>query len=90
MMCDNARYWVNHETFPPDEIAVRLHHRLTQIHSFPNGNGRHARMMADLLIEKLGGKRFTWAAAASAIQERCAPPTSRHCRPPTITKLSHL
>ena len=44
----------------PDEIAVRLHHRLTQIHGFPNGNGRHARMMADLRIEKLGGVAFTW------------------------------
>lgn len=33
---------------------------LTQIHGFPNGNGRHARMMADLLIEKLGGQVFTW------------------------------
>jgi fido (protein-threonine AMPylation protein) len=43
---------------------VRLHHRLTQIHSFPNGNGRHARMMADLLIEKLGGKRFTWGSGS--------------------------
>jgi Fic-DOC domain mobile mystery protein B len=57
---DNARYWVHHETFPSDEIAVRLHHRLTQIHGFANGNGRHARMMADLLIERLGGKPFTW------------------------------
>jgi Fic-DOC domain mobile mystery protein B len=60
VMFDNARYWVNNETFPPDEIAVRLHHRLTQVHGFPNGNGRHARMMADLLVGKLGGKPFTW------------------------------
>src|SRR5882757_390837 len=59
-MFDNTRFWVENKTFLPDEIAVRLHHRLTQIHGFPNGNGRHARMMADLLIEKLGGKAFTW------------------------------
>jgi Fic-DOC domain mobile mystery protein B len=59
-MFDNTSFWVENKTFPPDEIAVRLHHRLTQIHGFPNGNGRHARMMADLLIEKLGGKAFTW------------------------------
>ena len=57
---DNARYWVVHKTFPSDEIAVQLHHKLTQVHGFPNGNGRHARMMADLLIEKLGGRPFTW------------------------------
>jgi Fic-DOC domain mobile mystery protein B len=60
MMFDDACYWVNNKTFQPDEIAVRLHHRLTQIHGFPNGNGRHARMMADLLIGKLGGEPFTW------------------------------
>jgi Fic-DOC domain mobile mystery protein B len=60
VMFDNVRFWVKNETFSPDEIAARLHHRLTQIHGFPNGNGRHARMMADLLIEKLGGQPFTW------------------------------
>ena len=60
VMFDNARFWVENKTFSPAEIAVRLHHRLTQIHGFPNGNGRHARMMADLLIEKLGGEPFTW------------------------------
>jgi Fic-DOC domain mobile mystery protein B len=57
---DDVRYWVDHNTYPSDEIAVRLHHRLTRIHAFPNGNGRHARMMADLLIERLGGKPFSW------------------------------
>lgn len=57
---DDARYWANNETYPPDEIAVRLHHRLVIIHPFPNGNGRHARLMADLLIERLGGSPFGW------------------------------
>lgn len=60
MMFDDVRYWVEHTTFPADEIAVRLHHRLVAIHPFPNGNGRHARLMADLLIERLGGQPFTW------------------------------
>lgn len=64
VMFDNARFWVENNTYPPDEIAVRLHHRLTQIHGFPNGNGRHARMMADLLIEKLGGEPFTWGSGS--------------------------
>lgn len=57
---DDARYWVEHETYPPDEIAVRLHHRLAAIHPWPNGNGRHARLMADLLIQRLGGSAFSW------------------------------
>jgi Fic-DOC domain mobile mystery protein B len=45
---------------PPDEIAIRFHHRLVSIHPFPNGNGRHSRLMADLLIKKLGASPFTW------------------------------
>lgn len=60
VMFENARFWVENKTFSPDEIAVRLHHRLTQIHGFPNGNGRHSRMMADLLVEKLDGEPFSW------------------------------
>lgn len=65
-MLDDARYWVEHNTYPPDEIAARLHHRLTQIHGFPNGNGRTARLMADLLIERLGGKAFSWGGGSLA------------------------
>jgi Fic-DOC domain mobile mystery protein B len=64
VMFENARFWLENKTFPPDEIAMWLHHRLTRIHGFPNGNGRHARMMADLLIEKLGGKPFTWGSGS--------------------------
>lgn len=60
MMFDDVRYWVDHNTYPADELAVRLHHRLVAIHPFPNGNGRHARLMADLLVERLGGESFTW------------------------------
>jgi len=59
-LLDDVRYQIDHATYPPDEIAARFHHRLVTIHPFPNGNGRHARMMADLLIQKLGQPRFTW------------------------------
>lgn len=31
-------------------ISVRLHHRLVKIHSFVNGNGRHARLIADIFL----------------------------------------
>ena len=50
----DAQYWTQIGSFSPDEIAVRLHHGLVAIHPFPNGNGRHARLMADLLIAQLG------------------------------------
>lgn len=59
----DARYWVDNETYPPDEIAIRFSHRLVSIHPFPNGNGRHSRLVADLLAMKLGRPRFTWGRA---------------------------
>lgn len=59
-LIEDAKYWVLHGIYPPDEIAVRFHHRLVLIHPFPNGNGRHARLAADLLLVKLGQERFTW------------------------------
>jgi Fic-DOC domain mobile mystery protein B len=59
-LLDDARTWVESKAYPPDEIAVRFHHRLVQIHPFPNGNGRHARLMADLLVMQLGSERFSW------------------------------
>ncbi|MGA3211917.1 MAG: mobile mystery protein B [Terriglobales bacterium] len=59
-LLDDTRIWMQYRTYPPDEIAVRFHHRLVQIHPFANGNGRHARLIADLLIMRLGGERFSW------------------------------
>ena len=50
------------EAYPLDELVVRFHHALVCVHPFPNGNGRHSRMMADLLIARRGGDRFTWGA----------------------------
>jgi Fic-DOC domain mobile mystery protein B len=67
-LLDDARYWVEHETYPPDELAVRLHHRLVAIHPFPNGNGRHSRLMADLLVERLGATPFSWGGRSLADQ----------------------
>lgn len=70
----DIRYQIDNHTFPPDEIAVRFHHRLVSIHAFPNGNGRHARLLADLLAIKLGQPRFTWGSKslveANATRER--------------------
>ena len=56
----DAKYWLENKTYSPDEIAVRFHHRLVLIHPFPNGNGRHARLMADALLIKLGAEPFSW------------------------------
>lgn len=57
----DVQYWVDHQTYEPDEIAARFHHRLVWIHLFPNGNGRHARLATDtLLIDVLGQEPFSW------------------------------
>lgn len=52
-LLDNTQYWIEHETFPPIELAARFHHELVRIHPFPNGNGRHSRIMADAVLTKL-------------------------------------
>ncbi len=59
-LVDDGKTWLEFQSYAADEIAVRLHHRLVFIHPFPNGNGRHARLMADLLIMQLGRQRFSW------------------------------
>ncbi len=59
-LCDDVCYQLSHDTFSIDEIAIRFHHRLVFIHAFVNGNGRHARLLADVLIVQKGGSRFTW------------------------------
>lgn len=51
---------IKHQTYKVDEIAFRFHHRLVKIHLFPNGNGRHARLVTDLLLVNLNQSRFTW------------------------------
>jgi Fic-DOC domain mobile mystery protein B len=56
----DARAWIEHDTYDADEAAIRFHHRLVAIHAFPNGNGRHGRIAADLLAQAVGRARFTW------------------------------
>jgi Fic-DOC domain mobile mystery protein B len=59
-MLGDVRVQIEHNAYTPAEIAARYHHRLVAIHIFPNGNGRHARLMADLLLMQLEGRRFEW------------------------------
>lgn len=63
-LLDDIRYWHGNNTYAPDEIAVRFKHRIVSIHCFPNGNGRHSRLMADIIIEKLYKQPvLNWGAA---------------------------
>lgn len=61
VLCDDALYWIENNTYSPEETAIRFKHRIVSIHCFPNGNGRHSRLMADIIIGKLFNKElFTW------------------------------
>lgn len=57
---DDVKFWIENKTYSNHEIAVRLHHKLVQIHPFPNGNGRVSRLMADLVLQRLEGKGLYW------------------------------
>ncbi len=56
----DVQVWVEHGSYSPDELALRFHHTLVLIHPFPNGNGRHARLVADLLVMRSKRDRFSW------------------------------
>lgn len=60
-LCLDTLFWIEHSTYEPDVIAIRFKHRLVSIHCFPNGNGRHSRLMADIIIDKIfGANMFSW------------------------------
>jgi Fic-DOC domain mobile mystery protein B len=60
-LIDDAKFWIDNNIFPPEEIAIRFKHRIVSIHCFPNGNGRHSRLMADVIMETVFGKEaFSW------------------------------
>lgn len=65
-LCEDAGYWIQNNTYPWDEIAIRFHHRLVVIHPFPNGNGRHARLATNILLTTHGQKPFTWGGGSQS------------------------
>lgn len=63
-LLDDSKYWIANKTYTPDECAVRFKHRIVNIHCYPNGNGRHSRLIADVIASHiLGEKVFTWGRA---------------------------
>lgn len=52
--------WRAGSAYSPEETAVRLHHRIVWIHPFENGNGRHARLLADLYLFRAGCPPLDW------------------------------
>ncbi|MGY0558511.1 mobile mystery protein B [Lysobacter sp. A421] len=67
---DEVAGWQEYGSYPLDEQAARLHHRLTFIHPFPNGNGRTSRAMADLFLRAKGAPALSWGASLPAADVR--------------------
>ena len=59
-LLEDLQYWITNKTYSWDEIGARFHHHMVQIHVFPNGNGRHARLITDLTLEIHGQDVFSW------------------------------
>ena len=69
-LLDDARFWADNETYKPLEAAACFHHRLVQIHCFPNGNGRHARIMTDIYLEEcFDHPPIDWAAGQDLLKD---------------------
>jgi len=63
-LIDDCKFWIENKIYSKDGIAIRFKHRLVKIHCFPNGNGRHSRLMADVIISKIFEKKyFTWSSS---------------------------
>jgi Fic-DOC domain mobile mystery protein B len=60
LLLDDAKFWLENKSFSIEDIAVMFHHRLVKIHLFPNGNGRHARLCADIVIAKYNASKLSW------------------------------
>ena len=60
-LLEDCKYWIEHKIYVEEEIAIRFSHRVVNIHPFANGNGRHSRLISDILVSHgLGKPHFTW------------------------------
>lgn len=60
MFLDDAEGWLRFSTYSVHEAAVRLHHRLVAVRPWTGGNGRHARLLADIVVASHGEEPLTW------------------------------
>jgi Fic-DOC domain mobile mystery protein B len=72
MFFDDAEGWLRFSTYPVHEAAVRLHHRLASIHPWSNGNGRHARLIADIIVAANGEGPLTWGSRSAPVDRGSA------------------
>lgn len=61
VLLDDTKYWIKNKSYSNEEIAIRFKYRLVNIHCFANGNGRHSRIMADIIMESIFAEApFSW------------------------------
>jgi Fic-DOC domain mobile mystery protein B len=68
MILDDAEGWLRFATYPVHEAAVRLHHRIRCVRPWSDGNGNHARLMADVLVASQQEEPLTWGLRSCAGQ----------------------
>src|SRR5215469_1956935 len=68
-LLENTRYWLENKTLPTDDALLRFHHQLTRIHPFANGNGRHARLLTNVIAVNYGCAEFSWGAGKDLVAE---------------------
>lgn len=65
-LMDDCKHWIDADVYAPEVVAVRFKHRIVQVHCFPNGNGRHSRLMGDLILQKFFRLApFSWGSGAN-------------------------
>ncbi len=64
----DGTYWLEHQTYGVTDLAIIFHYRLVNIHLFPNGNGRHARLCADVICAKYHGGALTWGGKEDLVE----------------------
>ncbi|MBA3993345.1 MAG: hypothetical protein C0469_07445 [Cyanobacteria bacterium DS2.3.42] len=69
-LCADGNYWIENKIFSLEECAIRFHHRLVSVHPFPNGNGRHSRLVADLLLYYSENRFFSWGGESLDVEGR--------------------
>jgi Fic-DOC domain mobile mystery protein B len=68
MSLDDAEGWLRFSNYSVHESAVRIHHRLVAVCPWANGNGRHARLVADVVVASHGEEPLTWGRRSGLVE----------------------
>ncbi len=66
----DVQTWMREQTYPGPVIAALAHFGLISIHPFEDGNGRTARLLADMILQKTGWSNEGMLSVSEAILRR--------------------